>query len=266
MQTDQTLSSELSGATTALPPASGSSTINLAPSERVVSAFGGAALSVIGLRNLGTLSGITLFLGGSYLLARGLSGYCAITNFMENRGVSRNASGMEANMTFTINSPKSEVYAFWRKLENLPRFMQHLESVEELDDKRSTWTAKVPGGIGKVSWNAEIQEDISGERISWCSLPGSTIDNAGEVLFKDASGGSGTEITVKMSYRLPGGDLGSVAAKLFNPAVEKMMREDIKSFKRLIENGSTPTPGEGRSSQSPSTDRDRQHEYSVSGY
>jgi len=232
METDFNSTSNTNAASSALPPATGSSNINLNPSERVVSTFGGAALAVIGLKNLGSIGGITTFLTGGYLLARGLSGYCAITNAINSKG-SKQASAMELSSTFTINKPRNDVYSFWRKLENLPKFMQHLEEVKELDDKRSTWTAKIPGGVGKVSWEAEICDDISGELISWSSLPGSTVDNAGEVRFKDVAGNNTTEVTAKITYRLPGGDLGSIAAKLFNPAVEKMMREDMRSFKTL---------------------------------
>lgn len=227
-------------AVSALPPATGSSTINVGTSERIVSAFGGAALAVWGLRNLNSVTGIGMLLSGGYLMVRGISGYCYVSNMIgrNTADVQKRAPAMEIRTTFTINKPRTDVYAFWRKLENLPRFMQHLERVEEMDDKRSTWTARIPGGVGAVSWQAEITSDISGELISWTSLPGSTVDNAGEVRFKDK--GNETELSVCISYRLPAGDLGSIAAKMFNPAIEKMMREDIRSFKQLIETGSTP--------------------------
>jgi uncharacterized membrane protein len=241
------------GMTSALPPATGSSTINIGSSERIVSAFGGAALTVMGLKNLGSASGLTMLLGGGFLLVRGLSGYCPITNALERRSEKRNASAMEVKGTFTINKPRADVYAFWRKLENLPRFMQHLDKVIELDDKRSTWTAKIPGvekiakKLATVSWQAEITDDISGERIAWSSLPGSTVDNAGEVRFTDSPDGKGTVIDACISYRLPAGDLGMMAAKLFNPAIEKMMREDLHSFKKLLETeNTTPAMNENK--------------------
>lgn len=234
-------------AVSALPPATGSSTINIGTSERIVSAFGGAALAVWGLRNLNSITGISMLLSGGYLMVRGISGYCYVSNMIgrNTADVQKRAPAMEIRTTFTINKPRSDVYAFWRKLENLPRFMQHLERVEELDDKRSTWTAKIPGVGGKVSWQAQITDDISGELIAWTSLPGSTVDNAGEVRFRDVAG-KGTELSVCISYRLPAGDLGSIAAKLFNPAIEKMMRDDIRSFKNLLETGETETMRESR--------------------
>jgi uncharacterized membrane protein len=258
------------GIVSALPPATGSSTINLGTSERIVSAFGGAALTVIGLRNIGSISGVTMLLGGGYLLARGLSGYCAISNAIERKSENRNASAMEVKSTFTVNKPRADVYAFWRKLENLPRFMQHLENVTELDDKRSTWTAKIPGAdklpgkLASVSWEAEITDDISGELIAWSSLPGSTVDNAGEVKFTDSADGKGTQIATCISYRLPAGDLGMMAAKLFNPAIERMMRDDLRRFKMLLEMTDSPAEREFSSPTESKTNTDRP-EYSVSG-
>ena len=265
METDFNTTSGAEGAVSPLPPATGSSNINLNTSERVVSAFGGAALAAMGLKNLGSIGGLTMLLSGGYLLVRGLSGYCPVTNAIQ-RSASRQASAMEVDVTFIVNKPRSDVYAFWRKLENLPTFMQHLESVKELDDARSRWTAKLPGGIGTVSWQAQIIEDISGELIAWSSMPGSTIDNAGEVRFTDAPGNKGTEIKASITYRLPGGDLGSIAAKLFNPAVEKIMREDMRAFTQLLETGDTSVPQPQRNIESPGKDRSRsQQERTVSG-
>jgi uncharacterized membrane protein len=79
------------------------------------------------------------------------------------------------------------------------------------------------------------------------SLPGSTIDNAGEIRFKDAPRNEGTEIHAYISYRLPAGDVGSVAAKLFSPMVESMIREDLRRFKSLMETGELPTSASGTS-------------------
>jgi uncharacterized membrane protein len=237
-----------------LPPATGSTNINVGLPERISSVVLGTASTLYGLRHLGSLGGLALTAAGSFLLYRGLTGYCAITNAFDKRSVSRKSSAMETNQSFTINKPKSEVYAFWRRLENLPMFMKHLEEVKVEDNIRSTWRAQVPGGLGTVSWESVITEDRPDEIISWASLPGSTIDNAGEVKFKDAPAG-GTEIQVCMTYRLPAGDIGSLAGKLFNPAVENMIDEDIRRFKSIMETGevtnsgpqsSTPSKEEGK--------------------
>jgi uncharacterized membrane protein len=230
-----------SAASSMLPPATGSANINVGPAERVISTFLGAAATVYGIRNIGNMKGISMLLTGGMLLTRGISGYCNVNNLIGRNSniITKKGSAMEVNESFTVQKPHSEVYAFWRKLENLPRFMTHLQEVTEEDHINSTWKAKVPGGIATVSWKAEIVEDVPGELIRWASKPGSMVDNAGEVKFKGISTNE-TEIEVNLTYRLPAGDVGSIAGKLFNPAVEKMMRYDLLEFRNLVELGRVP--------------------------
>jgi uncharacterized membrane protein len=182
-------------------------------------------------------------LSGGYLLARGLTGYCVFNNMVGRNVITKNASAIEASLTFMIDKPREEIYAYWRKLENLPQFMKHLQSVISKDELHSTWTARVPGGLGSISWEAEITEDVPNEYIAWQSLPGSTIDNAGEILFSQIPSMPGTEVTVQISYRLPGGDLGSLAAKFINPVVESLLNEDLKRFRDFMEKGEVPESG-----------------------
>lgn len=174
-----------------------------------------------------------MLLAGGFLLVRGVTGYCAVNHALGRNTAHRAASPVEVKTGVSVNRPRQEVYAYWRRLENLPRFMRHLDKVEELDQTRSRWTAKGPAGVGSVSWEAEILEDHQNEFIAWSSLPGSTVDNAGQVRFIETP--TGTDIKVQMTYRLPAGDLGKVAAKLFSPMAEKMMRDDIRDFSRVME-------------------------------
>jgi uncharacterized membrane protein len=138
-----------------------------------------------------------------------------------------------------VNRPRNEVYSFWRKLENLPRFMKHLESVTEHDGGRSVWNAKIPGGLGTIGWDAEIVKEEEGQLLGWNSLPGSTIHNAGKVEFRDAAD-NGTEITVIITYRAPFGAIGEGVTNLLSPVFEKLIETDIKGFKEYIENERIP--------------------------
>jgi uncharacterized membrane protein len=215
--------------------------LNVGNGERLISVIGGLALSVWGVKRLKSTTGKLGAVTGVLLLKRGVTGYCEVNQLMKRNTAVKKASAMEVKGTFTINKPRAEVYAYWRNLENLPRFMKHLHAVEVKDERRSLWKVRIPGGLGTISWEAVLEEDGQNEFLSWSSLPGSTIDNAGEVIFKDAPGGRGTEVMAKISYRLPAGDLGSIAAKLFNPFVEQMLREDIRRFKSVMEAGEVPT-------------------------
>jgi len=239
MRTDQGMT--LQGESSALPPATGSSKLNVGKTERIISVIGGVALGAFGIRNIKTRSGKAMALASLFLLKRGTTGYCEVNSLLHRNTAGRKASAMEVTGTFTINKPRSEVYAFWRNLENLPKFMKHLDEVKVIDERRSQWKARVPGGVGTISWEAVLQEEGENNYLSWSSLPGSTIDNAGEVQFKDAPGNRGTEIRASISYRLPAGDLGSLAGKLINPVVEQLVKEDLRRFKNIMETGEIPT-------------------------
>ncbi|HET9487508.1 MAG TPA: SRPBCC family protein [Chryseosolibacter sp.] len=254
--TEYTTNRSIAAEASSLPPGTGSSEINIGSTERIISALGGAALTVMALRNLKSPAGVSMLLTGGFLLMRGVSGFCAVNHAIGRNSAHRLGSPVEVKTTVSVNRPRSEVYSFWRKLENLPRFMRHLEKVEELDQTRSRWTAKGPAGVGSVSWEAEILEDHQNEFISWSSLPGSTVDNAGEVRFIETP--NGTDIKVQISYRLPAGDIGGVAAKLFSPMAEKMMRDDIRDLKKVMEADEVPVQGTSRK-------KNKKQEY-LSGY
>jgi len=250
METD-VLSPSAVGQASALPPATGSSKLNVGTGERIASVIGGTALAIYSLRNFKSTNSKLLGVAALLLLKRGVSGYCEINNAIGRNTAEKSAKAMEVKATFTINKPREEVYAFWRKLENLPSFMKHLEKVVVKDAQTSTWTAKIPGGLATVSWDAVIQEEDTNNFLSWSSLPGSKVDNAGEIRFIDAPRNEGTEIHATISYRLPAGDVGGVAGKLFNPLVERMIKHDLRRFKSLLETGEIATK---ESSKKKSTD------------
>jgi uncharacterized membrane protein len=146
------------------------------------------------------------------------------------------ARGIRVRRTVTVLQSPEQVYEFWRDFRNLPRFMEHLESVEILEGRRSRWRAKAPVG-SNVEWEAEIVEDRPNEMITWRSLPGSEVDNTGSVRFLPAPGGRGTEIRVELEYDPPGGRLGAKVAKLFGEAPEQQVASDLRRLKQVLETG-----------------------------
>lgn len=138
--------------------------------------------------------------------------------------------------SITINRAPEEVYEFWRDLENLPRFMSHLESVR-VTNGRSKWTAHGPAGIS-VSWDAEITLDLPAQMITWESVPGSTsVPNHGEVRFSPAPGNRGTEVHVALAYDPPAGVVGAAFAKLFGEEPSLQVGADLRRLKQVLETG-----------------------------
>ncbi len=152
----------------------------------------------------------------------------------------RKAAGREdggrVSKNIMINRSPEELYGFWRDFENLPRFMEYLESVRVINDKRSHWVVKGPAGK-RVEWDAEIVEDRPGERICWRSLEGSEVQHAGCVTFHAALGERGSSVKVELRYSPPAGVVGAAVAKLFGRAPEQEIDESLRRFKQLMEAG-----------------------------
>ncbi|HET8650535.1 MAG TPA: SRPBCC family protein [Gemmatimonadales bacterium] len=139
----------------------------------------------------------------------------------------------------TVNCGPDEAYDFWHDFRNFPRFMQHVQAVELLDDGRSHWIANEPGGVS-LEWTAEITEDRPNEVIAWRSVEGAELPNRGSVRFAPAPGDRGTEVSVEMEYDPPGGAVGSFAAKmaaLFGQSPSEQIQRDLARFKQVIETG-----------------------------
>ena len=218
-------------------PEQGTNIINVSWAERVASAGLGGYLLGAGLKNLGRrpIKGIIQTLLGTYFLYRGSSGNCMLYSALGKDADAHHADSVNIRTSMTVNKNRQEVYQFWRRLENLPRFMKHLLNVKEIDGRRSHWEAVLPGSIATIKWDAEIVKENPDQMIGWQSVADSMIENAGKVEFRDAPEG-GTELDIIISYRPPAGDLGAGIARLINPIFRKLVIDDIKNFKHYIEN------------------------------
>ncbi len=163
--------------------------------------------------------------------------YCArqLSDAGEREGRTKDRA-VRARKSIIVNRSPEEVYRFWRDLQNLPRFMSHLESVQIIDDRRSHWRAKGPGGV-TVEWEAEILEDRPNEFSAWRSLEGADIDNSGSVRFERAPGGRGTVVRVEMEYAPPGGRISAKIARLFGAEPGQEIEQDLRAFKQVMETG-----------------------------
>jgi uncharacterized membrane protein len=143
---------------------------------------------------------------------------------------------MEARAALTIKEPPDALYARWRDLARLPTFMAHVEAVMPIDERRSHWVTKAFAGV-TLEWDAEIVEDLPGERIAWQSLEHSSVDNRGDVRFRPAPGGRGTEVHVTIAYDPPGGAVGAALAKLLGEDPEVLVKDDLRRLKQIVETG-----------------------------
>ena len=161
----------------------------------------------------------------------------AAARLSRNSQVQKLALPVHVVRSITINRSPETVYQFWRKLENLPTFMAHLESVQEEEIGTTLWRAKAPAGTS-VEWRAEITIDRPNEQLAWRSLEGASVPNRGVVCFKPGPAGRGTELIVELKYEPPGGAIGAAIAKLFGEEPGQQIAGDLRRLKQVLETGS----------------------------
>ena len=224
--------------------------MNVGPIERSLAGSAAIAValwSVLGRRKI-LIPGL---IGAGVLAARAALGYCPIYHALGINNARRSGEparpsdyfeqSIHVEVSYTIDRPADELYAFWRNFENLPKFMKHLRSVRCTGERTSHWIASAPAGQA-VEWDAEIINEEPNALIAWRSLADADVDNAGSIRFIPAKPDPGTDVRVVLDYIPPAGRLGFAIAKLFGEEPYQQITEDLWRFKQLMEGSETPSP------------------------
>jgi uncharacterized membrane protein len=203
----------------------------------------GALLLMVGASRR-SASGACLAAASAPLLYRGLTGrwpavFDGHAEADDTRAALGGERGVQVREAVRVERPLAEVWRFWRRLENLPRFMTHLARVTETTERQSHWIAAGPAGLA-VEWNAEIINEVENEILAWRSLPGSDVVTAGSVNFDAVRGGRSTQVSVHLQYAPPAGRAGAFIASLFGREPSQTIREDLRHFKQQLEAGEIP--------------------------
>jgi len=126
-----------------------------------------------------------------------------------------------------VEVPVRTAYNQWTQFEEFPRFMQGVEEVKQMGDKRLRWRSEIGGKV--VEWEAEIFEQIPDQRIAWRSITGEL--NSGMVNFEPL-GPERTRVCVKINYK-PEGALEKLGSAL--GVVSQRVERDLERFKEFIE-------------------------------
>lgn len=218
-------------------------TLLLADVENWLALGTGTVLLIAGAARRSTI-GACVAVSAAPLLYRGLTGHWpGVAHGGLRSGDTKTALGGERGVhvreSVRVELPVADVYRFWRRLDNLPRFMTHLHQVTEAGDGTSQWVAAGPAGLA-VEWQAEIVNEIENQVLAWRSLPGSDVVTAGSVTFDAIRGGRGTQVNVHLQYAPPAGKAGALIARLFGREPSQTIREELRHFKQLLEAGEIP--------------------------
>ena len=236
---------------------------NVSDSERAVSAAVGGLFVASALKKRG-LGGLALALVGAELMRRGATGHCMLYEAIGfSSGGPSDGNGMrigagthrpdvtgaaatvnarksiKIERSITINKPAQELYDFWRDFSNLPRVLDHLESVTDLGNGRSHWVALGPANT-RIEWDSEMVNDIPGELIAWKTVGEPDVAHAGSIHFTPAAG-RGTTVKLVMDYEPPAGRFVALAAKVMGESPDQKIQSDLRRLKMLFETGEVVT-------------------------
>lgn len=202
------------------------------PGLRAIATVGGGALSIYGVARRSP--------GGVLAAAIGLG---LLTRSLVNKPLAR-VTGMGApghvvdvHKSIEIAAPPETVFDTWARYENFPHFMSNVHEVTDLGNGRSHWVVRGPAGT-RVEWDAVMTEAIRPELLAWISEPDASVQHTGRVHFERS--GTGTRVTVQMSYNPPAGVVGAAVASLFNGSPKQQMDQDLMRMKEFIETGIVP--------------------------
>lgn len=132
-----------------------------------------------------------------------------------------------------VNTTVSVAYNQWTQFESFPNFMEGVQEIKQLDDKRLHWRAEIAGKTEE--WDAEITEQHPDHRIAWRSTTGAP--NSGVVTFHHIDDNT-TRVMLQLDYE-PQGVVETVGSAL--GVVERRVKGDLERFKTFIESRGSAT-------------------------
>lgn len=134
-----------------------------------------------------------------------------------------------------VQADPHDLYAMWHNVEAAPAWQEQITEVTVMGDRTSHWIMESDGKT--IEWDSEVLADEPGKRIAWRSIGGDS-DNAGEVIFENASGDRGTTVTVLQEFRM--GKLASAWETFVGRNPKQAVIENLRHFKALAETGEIP--------------------------
>ena len=142
-------------------------------------------------------------------------------------------AGLALQKSVIVNRSADDCYRAWRDLENLPRFMPGLQSVQLIDARRSRWHS-VEG-----VWTGELTQERPGQGMRWRAAENHSETGALEL--SPAPDGRGTVVTMQLHMQPPAGKVGAAVASLFSQAPAYQIETTLRRFKQWMETGEIST-------------------------
>lgn len=137
------------------------------------------------------------------------------------------ADWLEHSVQIEVDAPIDVVWQLWADLEQMPLWMQWIDSVKVLPDDPQLSRWKLKTGSLEFSWLSRITKIVPHQIIEWESVDG--LPNRGAIRFYDRHNSSIVKLSI--AYAIPG-LLGKLMDNLFlGKAVESSLKQSLESFR-----------------------------------
>ncbi len=137
------------------------------------------------------------------------------------------ADWLEHSVQIEVDTPIDVVWQLWADLEQMPLWMQWIDSVKVLPDDPQLSRWKLKTGSLEFSWLSRITKMVPHQIIEWESVDG--LPNRGAIRFYDRHNSSIVKLSI--AYAIPG-LLGKLMDNLFlGKAVESSLKQSLESFR-----------------------------------
>ena len=219
---------------------------NLSPAHRLLSIAAGVALVSSGLGHRGA-SGLVRMAVGLGLAWRGYTGVCKLTHRLEQTAyehyMQRDAGWARSkavSRSITIRRPRTEVFAFFLKPENLARLMPWVQHAESIDEQNSRWVALGPleKRLNCAIKQTVIQQD---QAVQWDTSYQGPWKHRVEATFTDAPQGLGTEVKVILAVEPFPGNAAYALASAIAQFSDRALLNLLRQVKQQMETGEVAT-------------------------
>ncbi|MGD1941505.1 MAG: SRPBCC family protein [Leptolyngbyaceae cyanobacterium] len=133
---------------------------------------------------------------------------------------------LEHSVLVEVDAPIELVWDLWSDLEQMPRWMKWIESVNILEEDPDLSRWKLASGSLEFTWLSQITKLVDHQLIQWESVDG--LPNRGGIRFYDHKDKSAVKLTV--AYSIPS-FLGKLMDGLFlGKVVESTLQADLQRF------------------------------------
>jgi uncharacterized membrane protein len=134
---------------------------------------------------------------------------------------------LEHSVQVEVEAPIELVWNLWSDLEQMPRWMKWIDSVNILEENPELSRWKLASRGFEFTWLSKIIKLVPRQIIQWESVDG--LPNRGAVRFYDRHNNSIVRLTV--AYAIPGW-LGQLMDRLFlGRIVESTIQADLERFR-----------------------------------